>query len=95
MQPDTNAAPQRPPKPTCKFPSRLPSAFDSLRSRRQWVTWDYAWNEKKGKWDKPPRSAHTGKVASINDLFAMGTFDHAAATARRLGLAGGRLGPET
>ena len=88
MQPETSAAPQRPSKPAYKFNGTLPSAFDQLRNRRQWVTWDYVWNEKKEKWDKPPRSAHTGKPASINDPFAMGTLDQASATARRLALAG-------
>lgn len=76
------------PKPTYKFQGKLPAAFNGLRHRRQWVTWTPTWNSKKKAWDKPPLSAHTGKPASINDVFAMGTFEQAAASAQRLGLAG-------
>jgi hypothetical protein len=78
----------RPPKPPYRFGDTRPRALDRLRGRRQWVAWDYAWVEKKRKWDKPPRNAHTGKSASINNPFDMGTFDVAVATARRLELAG-------
>jgi hypothetical protein len=78
----------RPPKPDYKFRGILPSAFDRLSHRRQWLCWDYVWSPKKKAWDKPPLSAHTGRPASINDPFAMGTFEQAWATAQRLGLAG-------
>ncbi len=78
----------RPPKPTYQFSGTLPPALEPLQHRRQWLTWDHGWNPARTRYDKPPRSAHTGKPASINNLFNLGTFDEAAATARRLGLAG-------
>ena len=52
------------------------------------MTWDYLWNASKKKWDKPPRSAHTGRPASINEPANLGTFPEAVATAARLGMAG-------
>lgn len=88
MQLETEEANKRPPKPAYKFGGKLPRAFDRLRDVRQWVTWDYTWNAKKRKWDKPPCSAHTGKLASINDPYALGTFEQAAATAQRRRMAG-------
>jgi hypothetical protein len=88
MQPETDDEDTRPPKPDYKFHGTLPPALWFLRDRPQWLTWDYIRNEKKAKWDKPPLNAHTGKPASIRDPNALGTFKQAAATAKRLNLAG-------
>jgi primase-polymerase (primpol)-like protein len=84
----STATKERPAKPAYKFHGNLPAAFDRLRGLRKWLTWDYIWNAKKGGWDKPPLSAHTGKPASINNIFDRGTFDQALAAMQKHRLAG-------
>jgi hypothetical protein len=85
-----NAHEPRPSKPSYRFVGSLPTALQLLASKRQWVCWDYVWNADKGKWDKPPLSAHTGRLAKggINNPAALGAFSEAAATAAKHGLAG-------
>jgi hypothetical protein len=85
---DSTGAHGSPDRPKYRFDGTLPPALQPLRDRPQWVTWDYVWNSKNKKWDKPPRSAHNGRAASINKDANLGTFEQAAATATRLGLAG-------
>lgn len=75
-------------KPSYLFQGKLPPALDRLRALPQWLTWDYVWDEKKGKWQKPPRSCHTGSRASGTDPRNWGGFDEALITATREGLAG-------
>ena len=77
-------------KPSYHFSGTLPVALQTLASKRQWVCWEYAWSSAKRKWDKPPLSAHTGRLAKggINSAANLGTFAEAAATAARLELAG-------
>ena len=51
-------------KPTA-LPIRPENIPAELKARRQWVVWRYIWNEKKGKWDKPPLQI-SGKSARVN-----------------------------
>ena len=76
------------PRPTYRFTGDLPTALEPLRTSQRWVVWDYVWNDKKKDWGKPPRSARTGRIASINNPTNLGTFAEAVATAARLELAG-------
>src|SRR5262245_40791096 len=77
-------------KPTYRFTGPLPAALQTLAGQRRWVCWDYVWDPNKGKWSKPPLSAHTGQLAKggINNSANLGTFSEAFQTAERLGLAG-------
>jgi primase-polymerase (primpol)-like protein len=75
-------------RPSYCFGGHLPAALEPLQSKKQWLTWDYIWNAGKGRWDKLPCSAHTGRPASINKSANFGTFAEAAATAARLKMAG-------
>jgi hypothetical protein len=75
-------------RPSYRFGGHCPAALESLQSKEQWLTWDYVWNADKGRYDKPPCSAHTGRPASINNSANLGTFAEAAATAARLKMAG-------
>ena len=85
---DSGTAEKQPPKPPYRFAGDLPAPLEPLRASRQWLVWDYVWNDRKEKWDKPPRSAHTGRLASINNPDNLGTFPEAVATAARQELAG-------
>ena len=78
----------RPAKPPYRFAGDLPAALEPLRTRKRWLTWGYVWNADKEKWDKPPRCAHTGRPASINNPANLGTFPEAVATAARLEMDG-------
>ena len=77
-----------PDQPTYKFHGRAPFSFGPAPQQAAVGDMGLRLEREEKEWDKPPRSAHTGKSASINDPFATGTFDQAVATARRLGLAG-------
>ena len=46
---------------------------DDLKALPQWVTWRYVW--RKRKWDKPPRHARTGRLASSTDAKTWSAFD--------------------
>jgi putative DNA primase/helicase len=65
-----------PPKPRALpvIPENIPA---ELKARPQWIVWRYEWNGK--KWDKPPRSVATGKLASSTDASTWGTFEEALA----------------
>jgi hypothetical protein len=82
----------QPAKPTYRFDvtKPLPAALEPLKARRQWICWDYVWNEKKQKWDKPPLSAHTGRMAKggATNPANWGTFEQAAGAAMMRRLAG-------
>jgi hypothetical protein len=75
-------------KPSYRFRGVLPPALDVLRALPQWITWDYVWDDKKEKWQKPPRSCHTGERSSGTDRRNWGGYDSALATAKRYALAG-------
>jgi hypothetical protein len=77
-------------KPSYRFGGHLPEALAPLRARRQWICWSYVWNEKKQKWDKPPLSAHTGRMekGGATNPENWGTFEQAAGTALLMKLAG-------
>lgn len=59
-----------------------------LREYPQWVVWNWTWNPKGQKWDKPPRSAHTGHKCSKNDPQAWCPFDAALAAYQQQGFDG-------
>ena len=53
-----------------------------LRERPQWVSWRLEWvvdNNGKGKWDKPPIDAKTGRKASSTNPTTWATYDEAFA----------------
>lgn len=77
-------------KPHYRFTGTLPAALAPLAFRRQWLCWDYIWNPAKAKWDKPPLSAHTGRMAKggATNPDNWATAAEALATAQRMGLAG-------
>lgn len=54
--------PVRPPLEFGGLPN-LP-ALDQLKARDQWVAWQYMYDPKKGKWDKPPLSVKGGYAKS-------------------------------
>lgn len=54
--------PDRPPLQFDGLPN-LP-ALDQLKARDQWVAWQYMYDPKKGKWDKPPLSVKGGYAKS-------------------------------
>jgi hypothetical protein len=69
-------------------PTPLPVLKDNiplvLREKPQWVVWRYTWKPdkkrkdgsgKKGDWDKPPFSAHTGRRASSTNPETWATFE--------------------
>src|SRR5262249_11262241 len=74
MQNETQSAngshDNRPPKPEALevLADGIP---DTLKDRPQWVVWRYEWKpptgRAAGKWDKPPRQARTGNLASTTD----------------------------
>ncbi|HWE19669.1 MAG TPA: hypothetical protein VG758_21210 [Hyphomicrobiaceae bacterium] len=80
----------QPERPSYRFSGALPEALAPLAARRQWLCWTYVWNEKKAKWDKPPLSAHTGRMAKggATNPDNWGTFAKALDTAQHMGLAG-------
>lgn len=56
-------------------PKLLPKA---LKDRRQWICWRWEWNDKKGRWDKPPVSPHdTSRRASTKNSTTWSSFRHA------------------
>ena len=65
--------PPRPPRSVVD-PARIPQA---LKDSPRWLTWSWTWNEDRGKWDKPPRSARTGQVCDCTRSTAWSTFDEA------------------
>jgi hypothetical protein len=62
-------------------PRPLPVIFENipaeLRALAQWVVWRYKW--RKGRWAKPPHSAHDGADASSTDPKTWATFEEARA----------------
>jgi len=54
-----------------------------LKTRPQWVVFRYEWDERKGDWNKAPRTPRTGRLASTTDPVSWGTFDEARATVER------------
>ncbi len=71
------ATPQAiPPKPA---PMRVIEANipDCLKSLNRWVTWEWTWNGR--KWDKPPISPATRKLASSTDPSTWVSFSEAFA----------------
>jgi len=59
-------------------PERIPA---ELRAGSQFVVWKYVWRG--SKWTKPPRSAHTGDMASSTDPTTWTDFPTALAYASR------------
>jgi len=51
-------------------PEHIP---EDLKALPQWVTWRYTWQQE--KWDKPPRPAPTGRLASSTDPRTWSLFD--------------------
>ncbi len=72
------------PKPTALpvVPENIP---EELRNWPQWIVWRYEWDPEKkdkltgqpGKWDKPPRQARTGALASSTDRQTWDSFETA------------------
>src|SRR5262245_45768809 len=58
------------------LPDGIPA---ELKARDQWVCWRYAWVEAKGKWDKPPLNARTGRRASSTNGETWSSFEVALA----------------
>ncbi|WP_267358705.1 MULTISPECIES: AAA family ATPase [unclassified Methylobacterium] len=81
---------ERPPKPQLPPFAGLPDlpALRELKSRPEWVAWDYFWKEKPRKWDKPPVNARTGQFGSTSDPDTWAPYDVAARHAARNGLPG-------
>lgn len=50
-----------------------------LTERAQWVVWVARWDRKRGKWNKVPHDAKTGKLASSTDPGTWATFPEALA----------------
>jgi primase-polymerase (primpol)-like protein len=76
-----------PPKPTA-----LPVHFDviplQLRTKNRWLVWKYTWKKSAEKWDKPPRSAKTGKVVDGTKPASWCSFAEARAAYKKGGLDG-------
>lgn len=49
----------------------------NLKEHPQWVCWKYAWQEAKGKWDKPPINPNTGRMAQSNNPKTWSDFETA------------------
>ena len=79
-----------PPKPSTAPFHGLPPfpAIDALRSRDQWVAWNYVWKPEREKWDKPPINPKTGTGASHSNPEHWGSYDSAAQLAMRKSYAG-------
>lgn len=79
----------RPPKPVLPPFTGLPDnpAMQALRGEH-FVAWDWAWIPEKEKWDKPPINPKTGGNASTSAPTTWGTYEIAAAHARKHKLAG-------
>jgi putative DNA primase/helicase len=75
-------------KPSYRFHGNLPPALGRLQVLPQWLTWDYVWDEKKTKWQKPPRECYEGNRASGTDPRNWGSYKQALMTVNRMGLAG-------
>jgi primase-polymerase (primpol)-like protein len=56
-------------------PEHIP---EELKALPQWMTWGYVWQQE--KWDKPPRHARTGRLASSTDVKTWSSFDDAIRT---------------
>jgi hypothetical protein len=71
------AIPQRP-VALSVVPDNIPA---ELRAKPQWVVWRYEWKppkkKAKGKWDKPPSDAHTGRHADSTDPKTWASFEDA------------------
>lgn len=85
---DGDSYTQRPTKPQYRFSGDLPSALAPLRPAKVWLTWEYLWNDKSSKYDKPPCDARSGMVCGATDPAHWGTFDEARKTAKRRNMAG-------
>jgi hypothetical protein len=64
-------------------PAGLPD--DPLLGRRQFVCWAWTWSAEKGKWDKPPRSAHGDYPASVTASKDWATLGEALSAVTRYG----------
>lgn len=84
------AASPRPPRPECPPFNGLPDfpALRELQGRPQWVVWDYVWNEKRGIYDKPPKSAKPGRSGKSNDPSTWAPYELAERRAKAERLAG-------
>ena len=85
-----NAHADIPPRPTCPPFHGLPNlpAINTLRTRRQWVAWEYFWKADLGKWDKPPINPATGRWASHSKPETWGSYSDAEHLAFRKKLDG-------
>ena len=63
-------------------------ALATLKTRRQFVAWKYVPKPGKPKPDKVPINPATGRAASTSDPTTWGTYEAAAACARRMKLPG-------
>jgi putative DNA primase/helicase len=57
------------------YPENIP---DELKRLPRWVMWQWVWDEKKRRWDKPPLQVN-GRNASSTDPATWTTFDAALA----------------
>jgi putative DNA primase/helicase len=72
----------RPPRPTALGvkPGGIPI---ELKGYAHWLVWSYFWKETDRKWDKPPRSARTGRICDGTKPEQWCDFDTALAAAGR------------
>lgn len=86
----STAAGERPPKPQLPPFAGLPDlpALRELQGRPKWVSWNFAWNEKRQVWDKPPICARDGRAGSSTNAETWSSYDAAAAYTIQRSLSG-------
>jgi putative DNA primase/helicase len=69
----TQAIPPRP-RALPVLPEHIPNRLKNLK---QFVDWGYFWNHERHIWDKPPRNARSGNLASSTNPGTWATFEQA------------------